>query len=236
MARTALERTDEKPVNFLDSFRQLMDPEVLLQGFGPWVLVGLFVIVFIESGVLFPFLPGDSLLVTAALLRDTLNIQVWHILLVASSAAILGDQVGFWLGRRFGRRLFKPDARVLKTAHLEEAEAFFAKYGPLALVLGRFVPIVRTYVPLAAGTADMPYRRFVVWNVSGALAWVGSMTAVGVLLAGIPGIAHNIDYILLVIIGISVLPIVISGFQRHRRGRARARAAAAAPAQQPTVE
>ncbi|RAV34369.1 alkaline phosphatase [Corynebacterium heidelbergense] len=195
----------------------MTDPEALLQGFGPWVLVGLAVIVFIESGVLFPFLPGDSLLVTAAILRDTLETNVWAIITVAITAAVLGDQVGFFLGRRFGRRLFKPNARILKLRHLEEAEEFFAKYGPLALVLGRFVPIVRTYVPLAAGTAAMSYRRFVVWNISGAVFWVLSMVAIGVLLGGIPGIAHSIDLIMLVVIVMSVLPMIIAGVQRHRK-------------------
>ncbi|WCZ36483.1 DedA family protein [Corynebacterium heidelbergense] len=204
-------------MSFLDHLHQLTDPEALLQGFGPWVLVGLAVIVFIESGVLFPFLPGDSLLVTAAILRDTLETNVWAIITVAITAAVLGDQVGFFLGRRFGRRLFKPNARILKLRHLEEAEEFFAKYGPLALVLGRFVPIVRTYVPLAAGTAAMSYRRFVVWNISGAVFWVLSMVAIGVLLGGIPGIAHSIDLIMLVVIVMSVLPMIIAGVQRHRK-------------------
>ncbi|RAV32572.1 DedA family protein [Corynebacterium heidelbergense] len=204
-------------MSFLDHLHQLTDPEALLQGFGPWVLVGLAVIVFIESGVLFPFLPGDSLLVTAAILRDALETNVWAIIAVAIAAAVLGDQVGFFLGRRFGRRLFKPNARILKLRHLEEAEEFFAKHGPVALVLGRFVPIVRTYVPLAAGTAAMSYRRFVVWNVSGAVLWVLSMVAIGVLLGGIPGIAHSIDLIMLVVIGMSVLPMIIAGVQRHRK-------------------
>ncbi|WKD56630.1 Inner membrane protein YghB [Corynebacterium capitovis DSM 44611] len=132
-----------------------MDAETLLAGMGPYVLLGLAAIVFIESGVLFPFVPGDSLLVTAAILR---------------------------------------------TDRLEAAEAFFAQRGPIALVLGRFLPIVRTYVPFAAGTADMPYRRF-----TGAVGWVVLMVAVGVLLGGIPGIAHSIDLIMMVVVGMSVL-------------------------------
>lgn len=194
----------------------LTDPATLLTGLGSWVVIGLGVVVFIESGVLFPFLPGDSLLVTAAILRSPLGISVWQIVLVAWAAAVLGDQVGFWLGHRFGRRLFKPDARVLRIDRLEAAEAFFARHGRAALVLGRFVPIVRTYVPLAAGAAAMPYSAFIGWNVLGGGAWVASMVAVGVLLGGIPGIAHSIEMVMLVVVGISVLPIVISGLRSKR--------------------
>lgn len=128
----------------------LMDATTLLQNFGGWALGGIALIIFIESGVLFPFLPGDSMLVTAAILRDQLGLNVPILVGVAIVAAFLGDQVGFWLGHRFGRKLFKPDAKILITEHLEQAEAFFLKYGPLALVLGRFIPIVRTYIPVAA--------------------------------------------------------------------------------------
>ncbi len=196
-----------------------MDAGTLLNGFGPYVLVGLAVIVFIESGVLFPFLPGDSLLVTAAILRGDLNLGVWQIVVVSIIAAVLGDQVGFYLGRTFGRRLFKDDARILRTDRLVAAEEFFAKHGPLALVLGRFVPIVRTYVPFAAGTADMNYRNFVGWNVTGAIGWVGLMVAVGVLLGGIPGVADSIDMIAIIIVAISLLPMVISWLNGRRKGK-----------------
>lgn len=203
----------------LDSLSQLMDAGALLEKFGPWALAGLALVVFIESGLLFPFLPGDSLLVTAAILHEQLGFQLWQVALVASIAAVAGDQAGFWLGRRFGRRMFKDDARVLKTEHLLAAEEFFAKHGPVALVLGRFVPIVRTYVPVAAGTARMQYHKFVGWNIGGALAWVISMTLVGYLLGGIPGIAHRIDAIMLIIIAISVMPMVISWIRSRMKAK-----------------
>ncbi|GGF29345.1 hypothetical protein GCM10010922_00420 [Microbacterium sorbitolivorans] len=195
------------------------DAEKLLESFGPWVLIGLFAVLFIESGVLFPFLPGDSLIVTAAILAGPLGITWWQILLVGIPAAFLGDQVGYFLGRRFGRRLFKDDARILKTSHLEEAEAFFRKYGGVSLVLGRFVPIVRTYVPLAAGTAAMPYRRFLLWNIGGGVLWVGSMTLVGALLGGIPLVRDNIDILAIVIVLVSVLPIVIGAVIKARKSK-----------------
>jgi dedA family protein len=191
------------------------DAGALLAALGPWVLVGMAVIVFIESGVLFPFLPGDSLLVTAAVLHGSLGLGLWQIVSVCVVAAIAGDQAGYWLGSRFGRRLFKDDARILRTDRLEAAEAFFTRHGPLALVLGRFVPVVRTYAPFAAGTARMPYRHFVTWNIIGAIAWVGSMTAIGVLLSGIPGIADSIEGVVLVIIAISMLPVIIPAARRR---------------------
>ncbi|MDK7750511.1 DedA family protein [Brevibacterium sp. UMB10442] len=135
------------------------------------------------------------------------------------AGAVAGDQVGFWLGHKFGRRLFKDDARILRTDRLATAEAFFNRRGPLALVIGRFVPIVRTYVPVAAGTAQMPYRNFVIWNVGGALAWVGSMVLIGALLGHIPGITHSIDGIILLIIGISMLPVAISAITSYIKKR-----------------
>ena len=208
----------------MSNLTSYLDAATLLEAFGPWVIAGIALVVFIESGVLFPFLPGDSLLVTAAVLREQLNVSIWALLavgfvaaLVASLAALAGDQVGFWLGHKFGRKLFKADARVLKLQYLHAAEDFFAKHGPAALVLGRFVPIVRTYVPVAAGTAQMPYRHFIGWNVTGAALWVLSMNLVGVFLGNIPGIADSIEKIMLLIIFISVAPIIIKAlYERHK--------------------
>ncbi|WP_068801784.1 DedA family protein [Corynebacterium phoceense] len=201
----------------MSNLTSYLDAATLLEAFGPWVIVGIALVVFIESGVLFPFLPGDSLLVTAAVLRGQLNVSIWALLMVGFVAAFLGDQVGFWLGHKFGRKLFKADARLLKLQYLHAAEEFFAKHGPAALVLGRFVPIVRTYVPVAAGTAQMPYRHFIGWNVAGAALWVLSMNLVGVFLGNIPGIADSIEKIMLLIVFISVAPIIIKAlYERHK--------------------
>ncbi|MEV8215680.1 VTT domain-containing protein [Leifsonia sp. NPDC077715] len=200
----------------------LLDASTWLHAFGPWVLVGIAVVVFIESGLLFPFLPGDSLLITAAILAPNLGIQVWQVAAVAIVAAFLGDQAGYWLGKRYGRRLFKPDARVLKTERLEAAEAFFARYGGPSLVLGRFVPFVRTYVPLSAGIANMRYRRFLLWNALGGVSWVIVMVLLGVLLGGIPFVANNIDVLMIVVVAISVAPVVIGALRRRRRARGQA--------------
>ncbi|AYG03398.1 DedA family protein [Gryllotalpicola protaetiae] len=195
----------------------LLDPSGILTSLGSWALLGIGVLVFIESGVLFPFLPGDSLLITAAILAPQLGIQIWSMVVVAAIAAFLGDQVGYWLGKRLGRGLFKPDARVLKSAHLHRAEAFFARYGGASLVLGRFVPVVRTYVPLAAGVAGLRYRRFLAWNALGGGLWSALMVALGVLLGGIPFVTTNIDVLMVLVVVISVAPIALSALRARRK-------------------
>jgi membrane-associated protein len=196
-----------------------MDVQSLLEGVGPWALGVIAVFVFIESGLLFPFLPGDSLLVTAGLTHQSLGLSVAVIVLVAFVAAAAGDQVGYLIGDKVGVRMFKDDARILKTSRLHETEAFFEKYGGRALVLGRFVPIIRTYVPLAAGSARYPYRKFLPWNLLGAFLWVVSVTVAGSLLGGVPFITKNIDILLTVVVLVSVLPIVISQVRKRIRAR-----------------
>ena len=143
-------------------------------------------------------------------------------------AAFLGDQVGYLLGRRFGRRLFRDDARVLKTERLHETEAFFARYGGAALVLGRFVPVVRTYVPLAAGSAHLHYPRFLRWNVLGAFLWAVGVTLVGSTLGGLPFVADNLEALLAVVVVVSVLPVAIGALRKRRKSRAVHRAAESA--------
>ncbi|MCF2706965.1 VTT domain-containing protein [Arcanobacterium haemolyticum] len=188
----------------------LSDPELLLSTLGAFVLPGLALILFVESGLLFPFLPGDSLIFTAAMLHTQFGFSIWTMLIVGILAAFLGVQVGYWIGAKFGRRLFKDDARILKTEYLNSAEAYFEKHGAISLVLSRFVPIVRTFVPIAAGAARMNYPRFVFFNMVGALAWLGLMTGAGLLLGQIPFVANNIDIIAIIIVLVSVLPILIS--------------------------
>lgn len=185
----------------------LGDPAQLLNDLGPWALAGVSVIVFIESGLLFPFLPGDSLLFTAGLLHEPLRIPLWLMIAVPFVAAVAGDQVGYFLGSRFGRRFFKDDARFLKTKYLHRTEEFFQRYGGRAIVLARFVPIVRTYVPLVAGAARHSYRHFVMWNVLGGLLWVTLMVVAGSLLGGIPLIADHVDLIAILIVVLSVIPV-----------------------------
>ena len=134
------------------------------------------------------------------------------------AAAFVGAQIGYFLGAKWGRRFFKPDARVLKTAHLEKAEHYFTDYGGRSLVIGRFIPFVRTFIPLAAGIARYPYTKFVFFNTLGALLWGAGFLLVGALLGNVPFIHDNLSVILAVIIAVSVLPVVIEVAGKRRKG------------------
>ena len=180
---------------------------------------------FIESGLLFPLLPGDSLLFTAGLIAASKSTEIepfasiWTLVILIPIAAILGDQVGFYLGHRFGPGLFKDDARILRTEHLRAAEAFFAKWGAVALVLGRFVPIVRTFVPFVAGAGTMTYSTFALYNISGAIIWVGVCALGGYAFGNVPIVRDNFTLVALGIVFVSLLPIAVE-FLRHRQSRA----------------
>ncbi|NKE08668.1 MULTISPECIES: VTT domain-containing protein [Kocuria] len=185
------------------------DPGSVLQAAGPLAIAIMTVFIFIESGLLFSFLPGDSLLFAAGMLLPSMGTPFWLVWALAAGAAIAGGQVGYMLGNKFGRGLFSDNARVLKTSHLVKAEAFFVRHGGKALVLARFVPIVRTYVPLVAGASSYRYRKFVGWNVTGALLWVTIMLTAGRLLGGIPFVAEHVDLIAITIAILSIIPIVV---------------------------
>jgi membrane-associated protein len=194
----------------------VLDPSALLTAAGPWVLVVLAAMVFIETGLLFPFLPGDSLLFTAGLLSLRLGLPVPLLVGVAAVAAILGDQTGYLIGRRLGGRLFRPGARIFKPQYRDRADEFFDRYGARALVLARFVPIVRTFLPPVVGASSLPYRKFVLWNAIGGVAWTLILVLAGFWLGRIPVIANNVDLIAVLIVAVSVLPIVVSLVRRRR--------------------
>ncbi|MDO5746629.1 MAG: VTT domain-containing protein [Actinomycetaceae bacterium] len=198
----------------------LKDPELLintlLHNFGGWMVAIVALIVFIESGVIFPVLPGDSMVFTLGILHSRIPVAMWITFLCLIVAAILGNVVGYWLGLRYGRGLFKTDARFLSTQNLHKAEDFFEKYGGRSLVLARFVPFVRTFVPIVAGIAKFEFRSFITWNIVGAVAWIGLFLIGGELLGDIPFITHNIEMIAVIIIVVSVLPMVIE-YARSRK-------------------
>src|SRR4249919_3700189 len=165
-----------------------LDPIKLIGYFGAWALVGLLIVVFVESGVLFPVLPGDTLLFVAGMLAagtetapnvDPGDLALWKLLVFIPIAAILGGQVGYWIGRSIGTSMFKPNARFLKQRYLDEAHAFFEQRGPFAIVLARFVPIVRTLAPITAGAARMKYAVFTLYNIIGAVVWSVGLTLLG---------------------------------------------------------
>lgn len=201
----------------LSAMPAFLDPSTLLHDLGPAALGVVALIVFIESGLLFPFLPGDSLLFTTGLLHQQMNLALPVLIGVVSLAAIAGDQIGYMLGRRFGRRWFKDDAKVLKTAHLDTAEEFFKRRGGPAIVLARFVPIVRTFAPLSAGIARYNYKTFTVWNIAGAVIWATSVTLLGSWLGHYEFIANNIDAIAVIMVLVSVLPWGVELLKKRRK-------------------
>ncbi|WP_340537780.1 VTT domain-containing protein [Nocardioides sp. GXZ039] len=190
---------------------------------GPLAILVLMAIVFAETGLLVGFfLPGDSLLFTAGVLLAANTLQVPFALVAAGviAAAFLGDQFGYALGRRAGPRLFtRPDSRLFSRKNAERAHDFFVRHGAQSIVLARFVPIVRTFTPPVAGVAAMPYRRFVVFNLLGAVLWgLGILTA-GHLLGGVPFIAAHVEVMTLAVVALSLIPAGLA-LRRSRRAPA----------------
>ncbi|PJI94704.1 DedA family protein [Luteimicrobium subarcticum] len=199
----------------------LLDPAVLLTHAGAWVALVIAVLILVETGLLFPFLPGDSLIFTAALLGPVIGLPLWWLVVVVTAAAAAGDTVGYAIGRRWGRDRFRPGAKVLRPERLERADALLGRYGGRAVVLARFVPFARTFVPPAVGMSSMPYRTFLRWNVLGAAAWATGCALAGHWLGHVPFVAAHVDLIATAPVLLSVLPLVW-----HARRRARKRPAA----------
>lgn len=192
-----------------------LDPMYLLSGSGPFgqaILPVLLAIVFIESGLLFPLLPGDSLLFTAGLLANQPDpfAPLWLVVVLCPIAAILGDQVGYFIGHKFHPKIVTmPDGRIFKQAYVKRTEQFFDKWGPITIVLCRFVPIVRTYAPLVAGMAGMRYRTFITYNILGGVLWGAGVVLLGAVLGQITFVREHIEPIFLLIVLISILPGII---------------------------
>ncbi|MBC8042473.1 MAG: VTT domain-containing protein [Rhizobacter sp.] len=176
------------------------------------------IIVFAETGLLAGFfLPGDSMLVTAGVFAARGDLNIYTLIALLTVCAIIGDAVGYAIGRQAGKALFsRPDSRFFKKKYLDETHAFYERHGGKTIIFARFVPIVRTFAPTIAGVAAMPYSRFVIFNVFGGFFWVFSMTMLGYLLGSfVPDIDKNIDKVIIVIILISILPIVWKAVQER---------------------
>lgn len=183
-------------------------------------LYGVPLIIFAETGLFFGFFfPGDSLLFAAGILASQGIFAVEMLLILTTVAAIVGDSVGYWFGHRVGRRLFqKEDSLFFKRRYLEKTEAFYAKYGPKTIILARFVPIVRTFAPILAGTAQMQYRKFFFYNVFGGIVWTSVNILAGYFLgAAVPGIEKHLPWIIAVIIVLSLVPIFIEMFLQRKK-------------------
>ncbi|HEX9694695.1 MAG TPA: VTT domain-containing protein [Actinomycetota bacterium] len=196
----------------------LLDPEYLIATFG---LIGIVAIVFAESGLFFGFfLPGDSLLFTAGVLAAADKLNFALLLPLVFVAAVAGDQVGYLFGSRAGAALYRrPDSRFFRKEHLEKAHAFYVRRGPSTIVLARFIPFIRTFAPIVAGAARMPYRTFVAFNVIGGFLWAVGVTSAGFALGNaIPDIDKYLLPIIGVIVFVSILPMIVEA-RRHRKAK-----------------
>lgn len=197
-----------------------LDFEWLFQNYSDVVYIILFLVIFIETGlVIMPFLPGDSLLFTAGLFANQVNsvtgepfLNIFFLLGLLFVAAVLGDNTNYWVGRKIGLRALQLKIRgkkIVKEEYLTKTHSFFEKYGPKTIIMARFVPIVRTFAPFVAGIAEMNYKKFLSFDVLGGVIWIGSLTLAGYFLGEIPWIRNNIEKVALGIVFISVLPIAI---------------------------
>ena len=191
----------------------------IIARYGVWTLAILFMIIFIETGVvIMPFLPGDLLIFAAGTFaaRGALNPLVLFVVL--STAAILGDTVNYWIGHRVGGKAYSGEVRWIKKDSMERTHAFFEKHGGKAIFLARFVPIVRTFAPFVAGASQMHYGFFFRWNVVGAVVWVGLFTALGYFFGNIPFVQDNFEIVIIAIVIISVLPAVYEAIKARTGG------------------
>ena len=202
-----------------------LDPEYLIQAAGPFALPVVSLIIFAECG-LFAILPGDSLLFTVGLFvaRDAIPHSLPVVCLVLTLAAIAGNISGYWIGRLIGPPLFRPRrgmvGRILNPKYVTKTHAFFERYGNRALVLARFVPIVRTFVTLVAGVGKMDFRKFIAYTAIGGVLWACGVTILGYYLGNTPIVRNNIEAVLILIVVVSVIPMVVEFFLHRRRAKA----------------
>ena len=197
------------------------DLDWLFANYGTVIYSVLFLVIFIETGlVAMPFLPGDSLLFTAGLFARSGHLNLSYLLILLFIAAILGDNCNYWIGRKIGLKIFTIKIKgklIVKKEYLDKTHLFFEKYGTKAIIMARFVPIVRTFSPFAAGVAEMDYKKFVSFDLLGGALWIGSLTIAGYLLGEVEIIRKHIDLVCLGIIFISVLPIILAYIKSKKK-------------------
>lgn len=191
-----------------------LDFDWLFANYNTSVYVILFAVIFIETGlVAMPFLPGDSLLFTAGLFARTDHLNMAYLMGLLFIAAVLGDNINYWVGRKIGIKVFNwkiKGKQLVKKEYLDKTHEFFEKHGTKAIIMARFVPFVRTFAPFAAGVGEMSYRKYLSFDILGGALWIGSLTTAGYLLGNVGFIREHIDLVCLGIIFISVLPIIIN--------------------------
>jgi membrane-associated protein len=208
----------------LSALIPFLDPNTLIQSFGPYALAGICAIVFAETGLLIGFvLPGDTLLVIAGLLGHS-GLNVWISAPLIAVAAFLGGECGYYIGNKVGPRIFeRRDSGLFSREQVDRTNRFFDKYGPMAVVLARFVPIVRTFAPIAAGVGHMNYKRYSTYNAIGAVLWGFGLTVAGYVIGFIPPIrdfvTHYIDVILIAAVVLSVVPTAFHVVRNRQKAR-----------------
>ena len=198
-----------------------LDFDWLFANYGTYVYIILFLVIFVETGVVaMPILPGDSLLFTAGLFARSGYLNLSYVLILLFIAAVLGDNCNYWIGRKLGLKVFKFNFRgrpLVKKEYLDKTHSFYEKYGTKAIIMARFVPLVRTFAPFAAGVGEMNYKKFVTFDILGGALWIASLTLTGYALGEVEFIRKHIDLVCLGIILLSVLPIII-GYFRAKKG------------------
>jgi membrane-associated protein len=195
----------------------------VIQAYGVWTYAFLFLIIFIETGlVIFPFLPGDSLLFAAGTFAAMGSLNIYVLVILLSAAAILGDTVNYWIGHAIGPKAFSGDIRFLKKEYLDRTHAFYEKHGGKTIILARFIPIIRTFAPFVAGIGAMTYGHFIMYNVVGGVAWVTLFTLLGYFFGSIPIVQENFSLVVLAIIIISVMPGIIEFLRERARTSSKA--------------
>ena len=200
--------------------------DVIVRSMGIWSYALLFLVIFVETGVvIMPFLPGDSLLFAAGSLAALGSFNVWVLFALLTVAAILGDTVNYWIGHYIGPRVFSTNSRFLKREYLDRTHAFYEKHGGKTIILARFIPIVRTFAPFVAGVGRMNYGHFITYNVVGGIVWTALFTLGGYFFGNLPIVKENFSLVIMAIIAISVLPAVWEVIRNRK-----APASSAAPA------
>ena len=213
-------------LQFIIDFALHIDTQLplLVEQYGLLIYAILFILIFCETGlVITPFLPGDSLLFVAGTLASisTNNMNVHLLVLMLIAAAVLGDASNYIIGRFFGAKLFSnPNSRIFKQKYLDQTHAFYEKHGGKTIILARFVPIVRTFAPFVAGMGRMSYRHFAHYNIVGGIIWVALITYIGYFLGSLDIVQHNLKFLIVAIVVVSVLPAIIEIWKNKRKNKA----------------